>query len=415
MDKVTDCRRACAEWRSRQIAVEAALAKSSDDTHAALARFRDALDAMVGRQRLARAVLLNKLRAADSDSAKQALQNVFNVEQRAAALPRSQVDLADLALLVEQLLRQRDTDRLADLKDNQFRNILARMRRELPLEGDAGDAFAAQFQEMIEAIFGSAGRIDDDHQTIVVGSTGLHHYCEENIKLVNQRQVLLDRAAKNLAATRIEQDRFNQLMRTAMQTLAQKVNEDSFWIWVCAAAVTLVCGATFGGLAMKISRTLKAQLHEINAANVAVLRHAGDLAVAKEQAEAFSRCKSEFLANMSHEIRTPMTAILGYADVLLEEGDLSRAPENRIEAICTIQRNGHHLLQIINDILDLSKIEAGKMTVESTECLPIQLLADVESLMRVRADAKGLSLKFCCEGELPESIQWRHRTGPGHQ
>jgi signal transduction histidine kinase/ActR/RegA family two-component response regulator len=405
MDRVVDCRQACAQWRSQQIDADAALAGFSNDAHAALAKFRDALDAMAGRQRLARAVLLNKLRAGDAANAKQSLQDVFNVEQRTAALPRSQVDLADLALLVEQLLRQRDADRLADLKDNQFRNILARMRRELPLDTDASDAFAAQFQDIVRAIFGPTGRIDDDHQTIVVGSTGLYHFCEENLKLDTQRQSLLDRAAKTLAATRIEQDRLNQSMRSAMQSLAQTVNEDSFWVWVCTAAITLVCGAAFGCLAMRISRTLKAQLYEINAANVAVIRHAGELAAAKEQAEAFSRCKSEFLANMSHEIRTPMTAILGYADVLLEEGDLSRAPEKRIEAICTIQRNGHHLLQIINDILDLSKIEAGKMTVESTACSPTQLLADVESLMRVRADAKGLALEFRCAGELPEAIQ----------
>ena len=405
MDKVMDCRRACADWRSRQIAVESSLTKASDDTHAALAKFRDTLDAMAGKQRLARAILLGKLRTADGVSAKKALQDVFNLEQRVAAIPRSQVDLADLALLVEQLLRQRDPDRLADLKDNQFRNILARMRRELPLEGDSADAFADQFQQIVYAIFGPTCRIDDDHQTIVVGTDGLYASCEQNIKLDNQRQILLDRAAKSLAATRIEQDRFNQAMRTAMQAQAQHVNEDSFWVWIWTAGITLVCGATFGGLAMRISKTLKQQIDEINAANVAVLRHARELAAAKEQAEAFSRCKSEFLANMSHEIRTPMTAILGYADVLLEEGDLSRAPENRIEAICTIQRNGNHLLQIINDILDLSKIEAGKMTVESAACSPIQLLADVESLMRVRADAKGLALEFRWDGELPETIR----------
>jgi signal transduction histidine kinase len=404
MDRVMECRQACADWQSRQIAIEAALMKSSDDVHAALARFRDTLDALVGRQRLARVVLLGKLRANDGAIAKQALQDVFSAEHRAAGLPRSQIDLADLSLLVEQLLRQRDPDRLADLKDNQFRNILARMRRELPLEGDTADAFAAQFQDIVYALFGPTCRIDDDHQTIVVGSRGVYQSCQENIKLDNERQSLLDRAARNLAATRIEQDRFNQATRGAMQSLAQSVNEDSFWVWVCTAAVTLICGATFGGLAMKISRTLKAQIHEINAANVAFLRHAGELATAKEQAETSSRCKSEFLANMSHEIRTPMTAILGYADMLLEEGDLSRAPENRIEAICTIQRNGHHLLQIINDILDLSKIEAGKMTVEAIDCSPLQLLADVESLMRVRAEAKELALEFQCNGELPETI-----------
>ena len=158
-------------------------------------------------------------------------------------------------------------------------------------------------------------------------------------------------------------------------------------------------------MALQISKALRRQVDEINAANVAIFRHATDLAAAKEQAEAFSRCKTEFLANMSHEIRTPMTSILGYADVLLEDGDLSRAPENRIEAICTIKRNGDHLLRIINDILDLSKIEAGKMTVESVWCSPVQLMADVESLMRVRAESKGLDFRVECLSELPEMIR----------
>ncbi len=129
------------------------------------------------------------------------------------------------------------------------------------------------------------------------------------------------------------------------------------------------------------------------------------LEAAYREATASSRAKTQFLANVSHEIRTPMTAILGYADLLLEDGDLSRAPERRIEAICTIRRNGSHLLQIINDILDLSKIEAGELTLESAACSPIQLLADVESLMRAPADAKGLRLEFQCEGPMPETIR----------
>jgi len=122
-------------------------------------------------------------------------------------------------------------------------------------------------------------------------------------------------------------------------------------------------------------------------------------------AEAATRAKSEFLANMSHEIRTPMTAILGFADVLLGEDGLEKAPPERVNAFETIKRNGEYLLQLINDILDLSKIEAGKLEVERTACSPAKVLADVVSLMHVPADAKGLPVIVEYVGPIPESIQ----------
>jgi CheY-like chemotaxis protein len=111
---------------------------------------------------------------------------------------------------------------------------------------------------------------------------------------------------------------------------------------------------------------------------------------------------------MSHEIRTPMTAILGFTELLL--GDPSRqrlSPEQR-EAIETIQRNGNYLLGLINDILDLSKMEAGKLEIERTECSPGQVLSEVVALMRVRARAKNLSLELALGGPVPATI----RTDP---
>ncbi len=123
---------------------------------------------------------------------------------------------------------------------------------------------------------------------------------------------------------------------------------------------------------------------------------------AYEKAALATRSKSEFLANMSHEIRTPMTAIIGFAETML---DNKQTTSERLRCIRTICRNGNYLLGLINDILDLSKIESGKMTVELAPVEPCQVIAEVASLMSVRADAKGLSLEYDYSGAIPTMIQ----------
>ena len=125
---------------------------------------------------------------------------------------------------------------------------------------------------------------------------------------------------------------------------------------------------------------------------------------AKASAEEATRLKSEFLANMSHEIRTPMTAILGFTDMVLEDGDLSKIPRDRLAALLTIKRNGEYLLELINDILDLSKIEANKLHVEHLTFSPSEIVNDVRDLMRMRAEAKGITFELDYRGSIPESI-----------
>ena len=131
----------------------------------------------------------------------------------------------------------------------------------------------------------------------------------------------------------------------------------------------------------------------------------GQLIQASAAAESANRAKSSFLANMSHEIRTPMTGILGYSDLILEPG---QSVSERHDALQVIRRNARHLLDLINDILDISKIEAGKMSVE---CIPTDLLkavGDVISIMRPRTIESGLDFRLEFAGAMPRSV----RTDP---
>ena len=128
---------------------------------------------------------------------------------------------------------------------------------------------------------------------------------------------------------------------------------------------------------------------------------AEELKVSKESADAANQAKSEFLANMSHEIRTPLTAILGYSDMLR---DLDQSREEMEHEVDSIIRSGSHLQRIINDILDLSKIEAGQLVIENIEVMPAPILHDVESIFGARAREKGVEFKIEYDYPVPRII-----------
>ncbi|MDM8546610.1 PAS domain S-box protein [Candidatus Venteria ishoeyi] len=122
---------------------------------------------------------------------------------------------------------------------------------------------------------------------------------------------------------------------------------------------------------------------------------------AKQQAESANRAKSVFLANMSHELRTPLNAMLGYAQILQRDTQLS---DKQKQAINTIKHSGDHLLLLINDVLDLAKIEAGRLELHIHNCVLPRFFEDLYTLFQVMAQQKGIMLKYQANTDLPNTV-----------
>jgi signal transduction histidine kinase/CheY-like chemotaxis protein len=215
-----------------------------------------------------------------------------------------------------------------------------------------------------------------------------------------------DRALEELFAVHTEAryDALYDAIRTVQERRVRAASVYRGVLWAVSSALAAIIAIMVARLQQK-AESLEAERRQVTRLNdeleARVDARTRDLGRSNDALVAASQAKSEFLANMSHELRTPLTAILGFAELLLD-GDPDGG--ERVAHAQTIRRNGEHLLTLLNDILDLSKIEAGKATVESIPCSPSRLVVDVVSLMRARAMEKRLWFEVDYLTPVPETI-----------
>lgn len=176
----------------------------------------------------------------------------------------------------------------------------------------------------------------------------------------------------------------------SFETEIRLINKDGEerWFWIRAVSETNLTGQVVAWIGTCTD------IHDRKNIEIKLIE-------AEKQANAASVSKTNFLANMSHEIRTPMNAILGFTELMLDE---DQTVEERSKWIHTVQRNGDQLLKLIDEILDISKVESGRLEIEKVEVDVEGVLEDIRSLLRLQALDKGLDFRIDLDSSIPKMI-----------
>jgi signal transduction histidine kinase/DNA-binding NarL/FixJ family response regulator len=223
---------------------------------------------------------------------------------------------------------------------------------------------------------------------------------EQQAKQIEERIAILGELDKRIA---FQDEEIRQKEATLGQQ-AETISSQQALLYALSVIIALVVV-----MALMISRSNRQK----KVANLLLLeqkqiseRIAEELLLAKEEADAANRAKSTFLANMSHELRTPLNAVLGFSELMGKSANIS--PEQR-QNLAVINRSGKHLLALINDVLDMSKVEAGHTELEIVPVDLDDLLTDISGIIRMRAESKNLQFKLIKQTDLPQYV----RLDPG--
>jgi signal transduction histidine kinase/CheY-like chemotaxis protein len=333
-----------------------------------------------------------------------------NQAPSSAQTERRLVHAIELQLVFERLLRAETGDELMAVRDDQLAPLAIQAaceqeaETEQPIDRTYDVRLAQVLHELADCDLTQVGR----RGALDCGPEGLLAQLKQRHALRERHDKLATRVEQDLAKLHAATDVLREAELHFTRHAAAETGQVLHRAWRAILLTAALALGFFLGIAWKLPRAVAAQLEAVNEAarEIELARRklkAQNIALdqAHKRAEIASAGKSEFLAMVSHEFRTPLTSVLGYCDILLTHP----LPGDAEESVHTIQRNGQHLLSVVSDIMDLSKIEAGKLDVQTGPCSLLGIVRDAAELVAPRCRAKRLSIATHPVGRLPSVVQ----------
>ncbi|MFD2205531.1 sensor histidine kinase [Kiloniella antarctica] len=383
------------DWRGRNDRIGTDLGKdiTLNKVRRQLTVIHTLINGIVGKGRLKMTLDIKKYQGAEPSEVVNISKSI--IEQHKELLRENigtlLTELADIQRLVEVLSGERNYDHLPDIKDNKLKPSLGRLARGMSAlkHGSAQEeeALKSEILTLNALLFGEGYLIDEHHQTIHVKQGGLYTLIKDHLEL----QILNGQIREELEKTMVILDRnwieFVQIEQARQKEVGLKAGESLSATWIAVSLISLIGVMIFLILIWFIFKAVSKQVDTLS-----------DL---RQQAEASNEAKSNFLASMSHELRTPLNAIIGFSDIMKLQTFGPLGSDKYHEYCSDISQSGLHLLDIINDILDVSSIEARQIQLNETQLNFPEILNDAIQMIRLQAQEADVVIENEVENNGP--------------